>query len=165
MGDPKKPKNKYTTPRHPWSGDQLSSELFLVGSYGLRNKKELWKAETELSRIRKQARTLLAAPPDIRERLSGYLMKRLTRMGLVSEAAPVDSILSLKVEDLLERRLQSIVWRKGLGRSPYEARQLITHKKVRVGSRLVSKPSYIVSRDEEPTIALTSVGVQPGVSG
>lgn len=164
MGDPRKPKNKYTTPRHPWSADQLSSELFLLGSYGLRNKRELWRAETELSRIRKQARSLLAAPPDVRERLSGFLMKRLTKMGLVTESAPIDAILSLKVEDILERRLQSIVWRKGLSRSPYEARQLITHKRVRVGNHLVSKPSYIVSREEEPLVSVENKQIVQGVT-
>jgi len=90
LGDPKKPKNKYSTPRNPWSSDQLSSELYLLGTYGLRNKRELWKIETELSRIRKQARSLLAAPPDVRERTSGALINRLYSLGLVSEGASID---------------------------------------------------------------------------
>jgi small subunit ribosomal protein S4 len=154
LGDPKKPKNKYSTPRHPWSSDQLSAELYLLGNYGLRNKKELWRAETELSRIRKQARSLLAAPPEIRERRSGFLIRRLYRMGLVGETASIDDVLSLKVEDLLERRLQSLVWRKGLAKSPYEARQLISYKKVYVGDRLVSRPSYIVQRAEEDALRI-----------
>lgn len=162
MGDPKKPKNKYSTPRNPWSSDQLSSELFLVGTYGLRNKRELWKAETELSRIRKQARSLLAAPPDVRERTSHFLISRLYELGLVSENASIDDILSLKVEDLLERRLQSLVWRKGLARTPYEARQLITHKRVLVSGRIVSKPGYMVKRSEEEKLTLK---VQPAVQG
>src|SRR5579875_2430123 len=154
MGDPKKPKNKYSTPRNPWSSDQLSSELYLLGTYGLRNKRELWKIETELSRIRKQARSLLAAPPDVRERTSGALINRLYNLGLVSEGASIDDILSLKVEDILERRLQSIIWRKGLAKTPYEARQMISHKRIMVGERVVSKPGYLVKRSEEEKLSI-----------
>ncbi|MDG6928837.1 MAG: 30S ribosomal protein S4 [Nitrososphaerota archaeon] len=154
MGDPKKPKNKYSTPRHPWSAGELSTELFLLGTYGLRNKRELWGAQTELSRVRKQARALLAATPEVRERMGAFLIKRLYRLGLTSEGASLDDILSLKVEDLLERRLQSLIWRKGIAKSPYEARQLISHKRVLVGERLVSKPSYLVGRDEEERLSM-----------
>src|SRR5579875_2812908 len=146
MGDPKKPKNKYSTPRNPWSSDQLSSELYLLGTYGLRNKRELWKIETELSRIRKQARSLLAAPPDVRERTSGALINRLYNLGLVSEGASID--------DILERRLQSIIWRKGLAKTPYEARQMISHKRIMVGERVVSKPGYLVKRSEEEKLSI-----------
>lgn len=149
MGDPKKPKKKYTAPKNPWAADQLSAELYLLGNYGLRNKKELWKVQTELSKIRKQARSLLAAPPEVRDRLSGILIKRLYNLGLVSENASIDDILSLKVEDLLERRLQSIIWRKGLARTPYEARQMISHKRVSIAGRVVSRPGYMVKRSEE----------------
>ncbi|MDH2899578.1 MAG: 30S ribosomal protein S4, partial [archaeon] len=68
MGDPKKPRAKFNPPRNPWRSDQLSQELYLLGTYGLRNKRELWRAQTYLSNIRKQARQLLAAASDIRGR-------------------------------------------------------------------------------------------------
>jgi small subunit ribosomal protein S4 len=156
MGDPKKPRAKYVTPRHPWRREDLLRELELIGTYGLRNKRELWRAETELSRIRRQARLLLAAPPSYRAKMESVLLNKLARLGLLGERATLDDILSLKVEDLLERRLQTIVWRKGLAKTPYHARQLITHRHVTIGGVVVTKPSYIVPRNEEDKIALRS---------
>jgi small subunit ribosomal protein S4 len=158
LGDPKKPRNTYTTPRNPWNAEQLSRELFLVGTYGLRNKRELWKVETELSRIRKQARDLLAAPPEVRTKQSSYLIDRLVRLGLVSPGATIDDVLSLKVEDLLERRLQTLVWRKGIARSPHQARQLVFHGHISVRDRTVTRPNYLVSRAEEESIASSAAG-------
>ena len=158
MGDPRKPRRTYTTPRNPWSADQLSRELFLVGTYGLRNKRELWKIETELSRIRKQARQLLAAPPEVRQKQSIFLIDRLVRMGLVAPNSAVDDLLSLKVEDLLERRLQTMVWRKGMAKSPHQARQLVSHKHVLINGKLVTKPNYFVARAEEDAILISGGG-------
>ena len=158
MGDPKKPRRTYTTPRNPWSADQLSRELFLVGTYGLRNKRELWKTETELSRIRKQARELLAATPEVRQKKSVFLIGRLVRLGLASPSAPVDDLLSLKVEDVLERRLQTIVWRKGMAKSPHQARQLVSHRHILIGGKSVTRPNYLVARAEEDAIVVTGGG-------
>ncbi|MEM0075736.1 MAG: 30S ribosomal protein S4 [Nitrososphaerota archaeon] len=162
MGDPKKPKNKYSTPRNPWSAEELSKELFLLGTYGLRNKRELWRVQTELSRIRKQARALLAATTEVREKRGTFLINRLYRLGLAREGASIDDILSLKVEDILERRLQTLVWRKGMARSVYEARQLITHRKVSVADRIVTKPGYLVQRAEEETLSVNKAAQVEG---
>jgi len=153
MGDPKKPKKKYVTPKHPWRKEDLIRELQIIGTYGLRNKRELWRAEAELSRIRRQARLLLAAPPEYRAKMESVLLNKLTRMGLLKENATLDDILSLKVEDLLERRLQTIVWRKGLAKTPYQARQMIVHRHITVKGAVVTKPGYIVLKDEEDTVA------------
>jgi small subunit ribosomal protein S4 len=158
MGDPRKPRRTYTTPRNPWSADELSRELFLVGTYGLRNKRELWKIETELSRIRKQARELLAAPPEVRQKQSVFLIERLVRLGLVSPNASIDDLLSLKVEDLLERRLQTVVWRKGIAKSPHQARQLVSHRHILISGKLVTKPTYMVGRAEEDAILVSGGG-------
>ncbi len=158
MGDPRKPRRTYTTPRNPWSADQLSRELFLVGTYGLRNKRELWKIETELSRIRKQARELLAAPPEVRQKQSTFLIDRLVRLGLVAPNSAVDDLLSLKVEDLLERRLQTMVWRKGMAKSPHQARQLVSHKHVLINGKFVTRPNYFVARAEEDAILISGGG-------
>lgn len=154
MGDPKKPKKKYKTPRHPWRLDQLQQEINLVGEYGLRNKKELWKADTMLSKIRRQARSLLAAPPEIRARQQGLLLNMLVRMGLLNEGSTLDDVLSLRVENILERRLQTLVWRKGLAKTVYQARQMIVHGHIMVGDRVVDRPGYLVTRDEEETIRI-----------
>jgi small subunit ribosomal protein S4 len=152
MGDPKKPRKKYTRPRTPWRADLLAQELYIVGTYGLRNKRELWKAQTLLSKIRKQARMLLAAPPEIRAKREATLLTSLAKKGLVSTDATLDDVLSLTVENILARRLQTVVWRKGLASTPYQARQLITHRHIAIGDRVVTKPGYLVSVDEEPKV-------------
>ena len=154
MGDPKRPKNAFKKPRRPWSSDQLTQELQTVGTYGLRNKRELWKAQTELSRIRKQARALLALPHEVRHGKETELLKSLIRLGLVSEGATLDDVLNLKIEDLLERRLQSVIVRKGFVKTPYQARQAVVHGHVVINDRIVNIPSYMVKRDEEHGVAI-----------
>lgn len=154
MGDPKKPRKKYSTPRNPWQADQLSRELHLMGVYGLRNKRELWKIETELSRIRKQARRLLAQPVEERIDDETRLLKALSRRGIISEAATLDDVLGLTVENLLDRRLQSMVKQKGLSSSIHTARQMVVHGHVKIMDRVVTIPGYLVRTDEEPTVRI-----------
>ncbi len=156
MGDPKRPKNTFKKPRRVWSTDQLAQELQTVGTYGLRNKRELWKAQTELSRIRKQARALLALPLEVRHGKETELLKSLNRLGLVSEGATLDDVLNLKIEDLLERRLQSVIMKKGLVKTPYQARQAVVHGHISISDRIVNIPSYMVRRDEEQGVTLRS---------
>lgn len=157
MGDPKKARKKYSRPRSPWRADQLAQELYLLGNFGLRNKRELWKAETQLSSMRKQARTLLAATEQVRLREEKKLLDSLRRKGLVAEGASLDDILSLTVEDVLARRLQTMVFKKGMALSPLHARQLIVHGHVVVGERTIKIPGYGINRLEEPEIKLVRV--------
>lgn len=152
MGDPKRQRRKYETPRFPWRTDTLQTELQLIGQYGLRNKRELRRHETALSRFREIARSLLGMPTEQRIKLEKQLLSRLTRLGILSEKAALDDVLDLTIEDILERRLQTIVFRKGLSKSIQQARQLITHRHMAIGGQRVSSPSYIVLRDEEEKI-------------
>ena len=152
MGDPHKPKKTYHRPRRIWTIDQLNAELYILGTYGLRNKRELWKAESEIARIRNQARDLLAIPTEIRRDKELRLLGFLNRLGLVNESATLDDVLNLKIEDILERRLQTIVMRKIMSKSAIEARQIVSHCHVSVGSRTVNLPGYIVRKDEEQNI-------------
>ncbi len=154
MGDPKKPRKKYATPRMTWQADQLARELWIVGKYGLRNKRELWIAETELSRIRNQARKLLAEPIETRVEAEKRLLKSLSRKGLIGSSPSLDDILGLIVESLLDRRLQSMVKSKGLVPSIQAARQAVTHGHVKVGDRRVTIPGYLVRINEESTVRL-----------
>ena len=154
MGDPRKAKKLFRRPRMIWTTDQLNAELYIMGSYGLRNKRELWKAQTEVARIRNQARALLALSAEARAEKEKRLLNFLNRIGLAKEGATLDDILNLKVEDLLERRLQTIVMKKSGTKSPYQARQVVSHRHVSIGNRKVNIPGYLVRTEEEPQILL-----------
>jgi small subunit ribosomal protein S4 len=152
MGDPKKQRKKYETPRFRWRKDILQEELKLLGQYGLRNKHELWRHKTMLSKTRGIARSLIGKTPEERTKMENELLARLKKLGILDETAVLDNVLDLSIEDLLERRLQTIVFRKGLTRTIFQSRQLITHGHVNIGNRRVTVPSYIVSKEEEKEI-------------
>jgi small subunit ribosomal protein S4 len=155
MGDPKKPRKTYSRPKNPWRSEQLAQELYLVGTYGLRNKRELWKTQGELSNVRKQARHLLAASPEVRAKDGKKLLDSLTRRGLVSGGVILDDVLNLSVEDFLGRRLQTLIYKKGAAVSPLQARQLIVHGHIKIGNRIIDIPGYHVTADEEGKLQVT----------
>jgi small subunit ribosomal protein S4 len=131
------------------------AELKTLGTFGLRTKKELWKAHTKLSSVRHQARSLLALQQDIREEKEPILMKSLTKIGLVSSDATLDDVLNLEVEDLLTRRLQTLVHKKFGFQTPYQARQAVVHGHIMIGDRVINIPSYTVNTAEEGNIQFT----------
>jgi small subunit ribosomal protein S4 len=131
----------------------LQEELKLLGQYGLRNKHELWRHKTTLSKTRGIARSLIGRPAEERVKMENELLTRLKKRGILQETAVLDNVLDLSIEDLLERRLQTIVFRKGLARTIFQSRQLITHGHVTLGNRRVTIPGYIVSKEEEAQIA------------
>ena len=152
MGDPKKQRKKFETPRFRWRKDILQEELKLLGQFGLRNKHELWRHKTILSKTRGIARSLIGKTPEERRKMENELLVRLKKIGILDETAVLDNVLDLSIENLLERRLQTIVFRKGLTRTIYQARQLITHGHVNVGTRRVTVPGYIVFKEEEKEV-------------
>ncbi|MDT7888426.1 MAG: 30S ribosomal protein S4 [Desulfurococcales archaeon] len=155
MGDPKKPRKKWERPGHPWIRARLEEEMRLMGEYGLRSKRELWRAQTLLRRIRARARSLLALPPDVRAKEEEALVNKLYRMGLLkSTTASLDDILSISIGDVLERRLQTIVFRKGFAKTIHMARQMIVHGHIAIAGRRVTSPGHLVSREEEELIGL-----------
>jgi small subunit ribosomal protein S4 len=153
MGDPKKQRKKYETPRFPWRIDTLQAELKLLGQYGLRNKRELWRYETMLSRFREIARSLLGESIEQRQKPEKQLLDRLNRLGILPETAILDDVLDLTIDDVLERRLQTIVFNTGLAKSIHQARQLITHGHITIHGKRITSPSYIVLTDEEAKIS------------
>jgi len=159
MGDPKRQRKKYATPRFPWRTDTLQAELKLLGQYGFRNKRELWRHETTLSRFREIARSLLGESTEKRQKPEKQLLDRLSRIGVLPETAVLDDVLDLTINDLLERRLQTIIFSKGLTKSIYQARQLITHGHITISGRRIKSPSYLVLRDEEAEIAYNPTSV------
>ena len=155
MGDPKYPRRVWKKPKRPLNYELKMDELKTLGTFGLRTKRELWKAHTELSRVRHQARSLLALRQEIREEKEPVLMKSLARVGLVSGDATLDDVLSLQVNDLLSRRLQTIVLKKLGFKTPYHARQAVVHGHIMIGDRKINIPSYIVSLEEEDLVRFT----------
>lgn len=156
MGDPRSQKKKYVTPKRPFDSDRFEQELQLVGTYGLRNKKEIWMHRTELSNYRRQARTLLALPPSERAHLEKELVDKLSRIGILSGELTLDSVLDLTLENLLERRLQTIVFRKGLAASMHHARQLVTHGHIGLNNSRVTTPARFITTAEEEHITYTT---------
>jgi small subunit ribosomal protein S4 len=152
MGDPKKQRKKFETPRFRWRTDILEEELKLLGQYGLRNKHELWRHKTMLSKTRGIARSLIGKTPEERVKMENELLTRLKKRGILAETSVLDNVLDLSIEDMLERRLQTIVFRKGLARTIFQARQLITHGHVTIGNRRVTVPSYTVTKAEEEQV-------------
>jgi len=152
MGDPKKPRKKYETPKFPWQTDTLQAELRLIGEYGLRNKRELWRHKTMVSKFRGVARALLGMSGEERRKREKQLLNRLYRLGILPKDAELDDVLDLTVEDILERRFQSLVFRKGFAKSMHQARQFIVHGHMAIGGRRISSPGYLVLREEEGKI-------------
>jgi len=141
-------------PKRPLNYDLMMDELKTLGTFGLKTKRELWKTQTELSRVRLQARSLLALRQDERERKEPILMQSLSKIGLVNEDSTLDDVLNLQVTDLLSRCLQTIAQRKLYFKTPYQARQAIVHGHIMIGDSVVTIPSYIVKTEEEAKIHL-----------
>ncbi|MFW9795372.1 MAG: 30S ribosomal protein S4 [Candidatus Thorarchaeota archaeon] len=156
MGDPRKQKKKYIAPKKPFDSDRFEQELQLVGAYGLRNKKELWKHRTNLSLYRRNARHLLAVSAAERELQERELVAKLTRIGILKKEPTLDHVLDLTLEDLLERRLQTIVFRKGLASSMHHARQLVTHGHIALDGSRVNTPQRLITVAEEERIHYTT---------
>jgi small subunit ribosomal protein S4 len=157
MGGLKKPKKKYLAgkPKKIWNKQLLLEELQLVGEYGLRNKKELWLARSHLKRITRRARSLLSMTAEERAPLEMPFKERLYKMGFIEDPnVPLDRILSLDVRSVLERRLQTMVYRVGLAKSIHHARQLIVHGHVLVAGRRMTSPGFLVPRELEDKISL-----------
>lgn len=153
MGDPKKSRKIWERPGHPWIKERLAEEMELVGQYGLRNKRELWKAQTILRTTRSKVKALLALPEAERRVKERVMVKKLYDMGILeSDKSTLDDVLGLTVRNILERRLQTIVYKKGLAKTIHEARQLIVHGHVAIAGNRVRSPGRLVTREEEPLV-------------
>lgn len=153
MGDPRKLRNKSSRPRKLWDAQRLTEEKGLKKEFGLKNMRELWTASEELKKYRREARRLLSHTEEERKVDSEKILSKLTKLNVLKQGATLDDVLSLTPRDILERRLQTIVFRKGLAATIIQSRQLITHGFVMLDGSSVSSPSYQVGAEEENAIA------------
>jgi len=163
MGDPRKLKRKYESPRKAWDKARIEEENKLLEEFGLKNMRELRVMQMELKRIRREARRLLSMGEEGRKR-GEPLLKKVVRLGIAKPETTLEDLLSLTIRDILERRLQTRVFKKGLARSIKQSRQLIAHGHIAIDNRKVSAPSYLVPVDEEDKIGYyKSINIVPVV--
>ena len=143
-------KKKLKKPRAPWDKERIDKENQLMKAYGLRRKREIWKAESILRSFRRRARDLAAKKDKVEEKI---LLDKLQKLGLLKKDATLDDVLRLTVEDILDRRLQTFVFKSGLANTPKHARQLITHGHIAVDGRKTPYPSFVITRDLEGKIS------------
>ncbi|MFH0954948.1 MAG: 30S ribosomal protein S4 [Candidatus Micrarchaeota archaeon] len=149
MGDPSRLKKQYSRPRKPWDRTRLEKERAISKEYGLKTKRELWRIEATLRQKRQSARKLLALPLEKRLASQKELVNSLHTMGVVKADAGLDDILGLEIKEFLERRLQTMVVRKGLASTMSQARQFITHGHIAVNAKRVSSPSYLTRKNDQ----------------
>lgn len=156
MGDPKFSRAKFERPSHPWEGERIKAENDLLKKYGLKNKKELWRSQFVLRRFRQRARELQArvrTGDTQAEKEREQLLRRLGRLGLLPlEGTTLDDVLTLDVEAILSRRLQTLTFLKGLAFTPRQARQFVVHGHVSIDGRRMTVPGHLVTRTEEIVI-------------
>ena len=157
MGDPKFLRRTYDTPKHPWEATRMEEERKLLDKYGLKNKRELWKAQSILRGFRGQARELqarLRAGEAQARRETDQLLGRLTRLGVLASASPtLDDVLALTTEDILRRRFEWIIFTKQLAPTAFGARQWIVHGHFAIGDHRVTRPGYLVPSADEVRIS------------
>ncbi|MCC7574608.1 30S ribosomal protein S4 [Candidatus Woesearchaeota archaeon] len=151
MGDPRRMKNKYSTPIHPWEKLRLEAEKPLMKEYGLVNKKELWKVSSKLKNFKDNAKKLVASKSEQAIAEKKQMVDRMKSYGLITSDV-LDEILGLDIQQLLDRRLQTVVFKKGLARTIKQARQMITHRHIAVNGIKITAPGYLVKVSEEASV-------------
>jgi len=152
MGHPKLKRKTYSGPTHPWQKERIEAEKELLKEFGLKNKKEVWRISSLLRKYARQSKKLIALNNPQADMEEKQLLKKLSSLGLINETAKLEDVLTLTLMDMLNRRLQTLVYRNKLAKSIRQARQFITHGHILIGERKVTVPSYFVSKNEETSI-------------
>jgi len=144
----KRKHKSYSRPKRPFDKPRIDEEAKIKEEFGLKNKREIWKAEAKIKLIREKAKKLISASEEDKH----AFFERLKKIGF--KVSTISDVLSLDKRDYMKRRLQTILVDKKFAHTSKSARQLITHKKVFVGEKNVSSPSYIVPTELESKISL-----------
>lgn len=164
MGAPKRNRKQYEKPKDIWNLARISSDNAFIDEFGLKNMKELWKVQTEISRIRRNVRMLLSGSSVQSSFVQEKMLARLSKLGISSAESSLDNLLDLKENAFLARRLQTLVFKKGLAKTAKQARQLIVHGFIAIDGRRVNRPGYIVDVTEERHIGYykpIEIGAKP----
>jgi small subunit ribosomal protein S4 len=153
MGDPKKFRKKYQTPAHPWIKADIEENKLLTREYGLRTKKEILIAHSFLKKYKNIAKRLIAQDTDQGKKEQEQVLGKLQRLGLLPAGAELSQILNLPINSIFDRRLQSLVYKKGFARTMKQARQFIVHRHVIIAGKEITFPSYLTSLEEEAGIS------------
>ena len=159
MGSPKKQRKKFSKPSHPWQKERILAEHEIVKEYGLNRKYEIWKMNSILKSLTRQAKNLIATKKPQAQKEAGQLLAKLHSLGLINKDAQIEDVLSLSLKNIMERRLQTLVYRKNLASSARQARQFIVHAHIALGEKIVTAPSYLVPVDEEGNIGFSQGSV------
>ncbi len=158
MGEPKFSRPRTQTPTHPWKQARIDEEHDLKERYGLKKvggMREIWREKSALRRHRNQAMKLIGRVDSTEGHYSKekkQLLNSLTKKGLLQSGADVGDVLEINVEHMLSRRLQSVVYYKGLAPSMRAARNLIVHGHICIGDQRMTVPGYHVLKEEEDSL-------------
>jgi len=147
--------SNFRKPKRPFEKERLESEMKIVGQYGLKNKREVWRVQWALTKIRAAAGSLLTLDEKDERRIfeGEALLRRMTRLGLLNESEKkLDYALGLTLAKFMERRLQTKVFKLQIARSMHHARVLIRQRHIRVGKQICNVPSFLVRVDSEKHI-------------
>ena len=148
MGDIKRKRKLFSRPKKLFDRARMDEENILIKRYGLKNKREIWKAKTAVSKLRRRAKALIGK--DMAEQQMFF--NKLNKIGM--NISDVSDVLALTEENLFERRLQTVLFKKKMANTVKGARQLIVHKNVLVDGNIVNIPSFVVTKDLEDKISL-----------
>jgi len=157
----KRSRKSYERPFKPWNKERILQDRETMKEFGLKKKEEIWKTEMIVRKFRRMARDLEARKDKEKEKV---LVKKIINFGLLNEGAVLDDVLGLTLKDFLDRRLETVVFKKGLANSPKQSRQFITHGHVLITGKRITYPRYLVSKNEENEIIVKIVPKKSKVS-
>ncbi|MFW5852831.1 MAG: 30S ribosomal protein S4 [Nanoarchaeota archaeon] len=157
MGDPRKRRKNFARPSVLWNEAVLATDKEILREYKPKNKKEIWKMNSFLQNIKDQAKGITSRLGTARAEQAMHekelLIAKVKRYGLIQkEDVGLSDLLNLTLRDVMDRRLQTVVFKKNLSKTVSQGRQFIVHGHVKVAGKKITSPSYLVSSEEENSV-------------